>query len=161
MSQNQRQRALTGFRDGDFTVLVATDIAARGIDVSRVGQVINFDLPSTAEAYTHRIGRTGRAQREGRAVSFIGHDDTAMIKAIERLQGKSIERLTVDGFSMGEKGEEQAPQRQPKPRGKRKAKQQTSDRSPGKKQTRSGNKAKKSSRKQQSGNIFGLAKKGK
>ncbi|MDR9502437.1 MAG: DEAD/DEAH box helicase [Desulfurivibrionaceae bacterium] len=98
MSQNQRQKALTGFRDGDFTVLVATDIAARGIDVSLVGQVINFDLPSTAEAYTHRIGRTGRAQRSGRAVSFIGHDDQTMVRAIERLQGKSIKRLTVAGF---------------------------------------------------------------
>ena len=158
MSQNQRQRALTGFRDGDFTVLVATDIAARGIDVSRIGQVINFDLPSTAEAYTHRIGRTGRAQRSGRAVSFIGHDDTAMIKAIERLQGKSIERLVVEGFSMGEKGEEQPPPRQHKPRGKR---PQKSNRSPGKKQTRSGNTSRKSSNSKQSGNIFGLAKKGK
>lgn len=98
MSQNQRQKALTGFRDGDFTVLVATDIAARGIDVSLVGQVINFDLPSTAEAYTHRIGRTGRAQRSGRAVSFICHDDQTMVRAIERLQGKSIKRLTVAGL---------------------------------------------------------------
>ena len=98
MSQNQRQKALTGFRDGEFTVLVATDIAARGIDVSLVGQVINFDLPSTAEAYTHRIGRTGRAQRSGRAVSFIGHDDQVMVRAIERLQGRTIERLTVAGF---------------------------------------------------------------
>ncbi|MCF8057112.1 MAG: DEAD/DEAH box helicase [Desulfocapsa sp.] len=158
MSQNQRQRALTGFRDGDFTVLVATDIAARGIDVSRVGQVINYDLPSTAEAYTHRIGRTGRAQRSGRAVSFIGHDDKAMIKAIERLQGKSIELLVVDGFSMGEEGDEPPPH-QAKPRGKKKP--QATNRSPVKKQTRSGNKVKKSPAKQQSGNIFGLAKKGK
>lgn len=114
MSQNQRQKALTGFRDGEFTVLVATDIAARGIDVSLVGQVINFDLPATAEAYTHRIGRTGRAQRSGRAVSFIGHDDHTMVRAIERLQGRSIERLSVEGFALENEVEEARPPRQPR-----------------------------------------------
>ncbi|MDA3970204.1 MAG: DEAD/DEAH box helicase [Desulfobulbaceae bacterium] len=100
MSQNQRQKALNGFRDGEYTVLVATDIAARGIDVSRVGQVINFDLPSTAEAYTHRIGRTGRAQRSGQAITFMCFDDQTMVRAIERLQGIVIDRVTVEGFAM-------------------------------------------------------------
>ncbi len=116
MSQNQRQRALSGFRDGEFTVMVATDIAARGIDVSRVGQVINFDLPSTAEAYTHRIGRTGRAQRSGRAVSFICYDDHIMVRAIERLQGKTIERYNVDGFAMDPEADKEQPRRQATPR---------------------------------------------
>ncbi|MEN8140236.1 MAG: DEAD/DEAH box helicase [Thermodesulfobacteriota bacterium] len=110
MSQNQRNRALTGFRDGDFTIMVATDIAARGIDVSRVSQVINFDLPDTAEAYTHRIGRTGRARRQGRAVSFFCFDDKEMVRAIERLQGKAIERLEVEGFAMAEATELQPKQ---------------------------------------------------
>lgn len=100
MSQNQRQKALNGFRDGDYTIMVATDIAARGIDVSRVGQVINFDLPSTAEAYTHRIGRTGRAKRSGRAVTFMCFDDQTMVRAIERLQGIVIDRLHIEGFEM-------------------------------------------------------------
>ena len=139
MSQNQRQRALTGFRDGDFTVLVATDIAARGIDVSRVGQVINFDLPSTAEAYTHRIGRTGRAERSGRAVSFMCYDDKVMVRAIERLQGQPIERLAVEGFSMEEGAQQEKPQRQATPRGGRGKK--LPSRRPAK-QTRSGGKAK-------------------
>ncbi|MEN8199687.1 MAG: DEAD/DEAH box helicase [Thermodesulfobacteriota bacterium] len=159
MSQNQRQRALTGFRDGDFTILVATDIAARGIDVSRVGQVINFDLPSTAEAYTHRIGRTGRAKRSGRAVSFVTHDDSDMIKAIERLQGKVIERLEVEGFSMGEKEEQPAP-RQPKPRGKKKQ-ANAGHRPAGNRRSRSRSKGKKSSKSQQPETIFGLGNKGK
>lgn len=155
MSQNQRQRALTGFRDGDFTILVATDIAARGIDVSLVGQVINFDLPSTAEAYTHRIGRTGRAQRSGRAISFVCHDDQTMVKAIERLQGKSIERVTVADFSMGEEGEQQPAKRQHPPRGR--AKKKTPSPRSGK-QTRSGGKAKNTKSKHRPGNIFGLRK---
>ncbi|MEA3547481.1 MAG: DEAD/DEAH box helicase [Thermodesulfobacteriota bacterium] len=169
MSQNQRQRTLTGFRDGNFTVLVATDIAARGIDVSRVGQVINFDLPSTAEAYTHRIGRTGRAERSGRAVSFICYDDHAMVKAIERLQGRSIERLTVEGFAMETEAPEKKPRRQAPPR--KGGKKKTTTRRPGK-QARSGGKGRntqakkrpgKSSNKSsgggrasKKGNIFGL-----
>lgn len=131
MSQNQRQRTLTGFRDGDFTVLVATDIAARGIDVSRVGQVINFDLPSTAEAYTHRIGRTGRAKRSGRAVSFMCSDDQIMIRAIERLQGISIARLPVAGYAMEPEAKKEQPRRrQATPRSVTKKK--TTARRPGK-----------------------------
>ena len=89
MSQNQRQNALTGFRHGTFKMLVATDIAARGIDISRVAQVVNFDFPSTAEAYTHRIGRTGRA------ISFMCYDDQKMVNAIERLQKKTLNGLQL------------------------------------------------------------------
>ncbi len=119
MSQNQRQKALNGFRDGEYTIMVATDIAARGIDVSRVGQVINFDLPSTAEAYTHRIGRTGRAKRSGRAVTFMCFDDQTMVRAIERLQGITIDRLNVDGFVMATETELK-PKEQQRARGGRK-----------------------------------------
>ncbi|MEA3468942.1 MAG: DEAD/DEAH box helicase, partial [Thermodesulfobacteriota bacterium] len=165
MSQNQRQKALSGFRDGSFSILVATDIAARGIDVSLVAQVVNFDLPSTAEAYTHRIGRTGRAKRSGRAISFICFDDKTMVKAIERLQGKSIERITVDGFAMEEGvAETQTQNRRPaKPRQNKKKTGQR--RSAGQQQKRSGSKpkakAKKNPNKSISGNIFGLNQKGK
>lgn len=158
MSQNQRQRALTGFRDGDFTVLVATDIAARGIDVSRVGQVINFDLPSTAEAYTHRIGRTGRAKRSGLAVSFVCHDDQAMIRAIERLQGKSIKRLSVEGFAMEEEVEKEQPRSQAGQR--RGGRKKETPRRPGK-QTRTSGKGKSNPPKNRPGKIFGLGKKSK
>ncbi|GFK93209.1 ATP-dependent RNA helicase RhlE [Fundidesulfovibrio magnetotacticus] len=101
LSQNQRQKAMDGFRDGRYSVLVATDIAARGIDVSRVAHVINYDLPDTPETYTHRVGRTGRAEREGQAHSLITHEDTSMVRAIERLLGKAIERRKVEGFDYG------------------------------------------------------------
>ena len=98
LSQNQRQKAMEGFRDGRFKVMVATDIAARGIDVSRVAHVVNFDLPDTPETYTHRVGRTGRAEREGQAHSLVTSEDVSMIKAIERLLGKPIERRKIEGF---------------------------------------------------------------
>jgi ATP-dependent RNA helicase RhlE len=98
LSQRQRQAALDGFRDGAFRVLVATDIAARGIDVTRVAHVVNYDIPDTPEAYTHRIGRTGRAERTGQAHSLITNDDMAIIRAIERMIGKPLPRVTVEGF---------------------------------------------------------------
>ncbi|HEY6838012.1 MAG TPA: DEAD/DEAH box helicase [Geobacteraceae bacterium] len=98
LSQNRRQAALDGFRDGTFQILVATDIAARGIDVSQISHVINYDIPDTAEAYIHRIGRTGRAARSGDAFTMVTSDDTAMVRAIERTLGSPLERRTVAGF---------------------------------------------------------------
>ena len=98
MSQSQRDRAMQGFRKRHFDVLVATDIAARGIDVIGVSHVINFDVPSTPDAYTHRIGRTGRAEREGRALTFVTRDDGDWLRATERKLGDSIPRRTVAGF---------------------------------------------------------------
>jgi len=98
MSQNQRQRALDGFRCGDFDIMVATDIAARGIDCDRISHVINFDAPDTAETYTHRIGRTGRAGRTGEALSLITRDDHLVVRDIERVLGCRLEMRTVDGF---------------------------------------------------------------
>ena len=98
MSQGQRDRAMQGFRKRRFDVLVATDIAARGIDVQGVSYVINFDVPSTPDAYTHRIGRTGRAELEGRALTFVTRDDAAWLRATERKLGNSIPRRTVQGF---------------------------------------------------------------
>jgi ATP-dependent RNA helicase RhlE len=98
MSQGQRDRAMQGFRQRRFDVLVATDIAARGIDVQGVSHVINFDVPNTPEVYTHRIGRTGRAELEGRALTFVTRDDGAWLRATERKLGNSIPRQTVEGF---------------------------------------------------------------
>jgi ATP-dependent RNA helicase RhlE len=102
MSQNQRQRAMDGFRQGKFDLLVATDIAARGIDVTEITHVINFDMPDTVDAYTHRIGRTGRAQEKGEAFTFITPDDTPMVRSIEQLLGYRINRRELHGFDYGE-----------------------------------------------------------
>ena len=97
-SQNQRQAALDGFRDGTYQIMVATDIAARGIDVDRISHVINYDIPDTADAYIHRIGRTGRAEREGDAFTMITPEDDIMVRTIERAVGQRITRQTIAGF---------------------------------------------------------------
>jgi ATP-dependent RNA helicase RhlE len=97
-SQNQRQNALKGFRDGKYQVMVATDIAARGLDIETVSHVINFDVPDTADAYIHRIGRTGRAEREGDAFTLVTPEDDEMVRDIERALRKPIERRKLDGF---------------------------------------------------------------
>ena len=98
MSQSQRQRAMKGFREGRFDVLVATDIAARGIDVAHVSHVINFDIPNTPNAYTHRIGRTGRSERSGKAYTFVTHEDFAGVKDIERMLEMQIPRVELADF---------------------------------------------------------------
>ncbi len=100
LSQNQRQQAMDNFRSGRVKVLVATDIAARGIDVSRISHVINYDMPDTAVAYTHRIGRTGRMEKLGTALSLTTQSDLPMVRTIERLLGRSLERRTLTGFEV-------------------------------------------------------------
>jgi len=95
LSQNQRQAAMDGFRSGRVKVMVATDIAARGIDVTQISHVINFDAPDTADAYTHRIGRTGRMARLGKAITLATPDDKPIIRSIERLLGRPLERLKL------------------------------------------------------------------
>ena len=90
LSQQNRQLALDGFKRGTYNILVATDIAARGIDVSGISHVINFDMPGTAETYTHRIGRTGRASCAGEAFTFVTADDHKMLRALERTFGKKM-----------------------------------------------------------------------
>jgi ATP-dependent RNA helicase RhlE len=100
MSQVQRDRAMSGFRARRYDVLVATDLAARGLDVSGVSHVINFDVPTTPEAYTHRIGRTGRAECTGIARTFVTRDDQAWLRATERMIGAPIRRVAgADGIA--------------------------------------------------------------
>jgi ATP-dependent RNA helicase RhlE len=89
-SLSQRRAALEGFRRGTFRVLVATDIAARGIDVANIGHVVNYDLPNTPEDYIHRIGRTARVKASGRATSFVTSDDHIQLRAIEKLLGQAV-----------------------------------------------------------------------
>jgi ATP-dependent RNA helicase RhlE len=101
LSQTRRQAALDGFRDGKFQILVATDIAARGIDVTRISHVINYDIPSTAEAYIHRIGRTGRATHNGEAFTLVTKEDKAMVQAINRIIGSKVEQRLLSNFEYG------------------------------------------------------------
>ena len=123
LSQNRRQAALDGFRDGTYQILVATDIAARGIDVSQISHVVNYDIPDTPEAYIHRIGRTGRAARTGDAFTLVTAEDTAMVRAIEQVLKSPLERCTVENFDYAvpapkKDGEFARPPRQPAPRRK-------------------------------------------
>ena len=99
LSQGRRRAAIDGFRTGKVQILVATDIAARGIDVSAITHVINYDVPNTAEAYIHRIGRTGRAMQRGEAFNFVTHDDHSVVKSIERLLGASVTEKVLQDFS--------------------------------------------------------------
>jgi len=101
LSQGRRQAALAGFRSGKFQVLVATDIAARGIDVSRVSHVINYDIPATAEAYIHRVGRTGRANRRGEALTLVTNEDKVLVRAIKRIVGSNMEQRVFPDFDYG------------------------------------------------------------
>jgi ATP-dependent RNA helicase RhlE len=101
LSQSRRQAALDGFRDGKFQILVATDIAARGIDVTRISHVINYDIPSTPDAYIHRIGRTGRATCSGEAFTLVTGEDKNMVRAINRIIGSEIEQRIVSTFDYG------------------------------------------------------------
>ncbi len=113
-SQNQRLRALKDFKSGAVRVLVATDIAARGIDVDGISHVVNFDFPMHPEDYVHRIGRTGRAQAVGDAISFVTPEDRGALRALERFIGRGIVRELAEGFDYGA-GEEPQPLRHPAP----------------------------------------------
>jgi ATP-dependent RNA helicase RhlE len=97
-TQGQRQSALNGFKNGIYQVMVATDIAARGLDVESISHVINFDIPDTVDAYIHRIGRTGRAERTGDAFTLITPDDHDMVRSIEKVLGKPLAREKIEGF---------------------------------------------------------------
>src|SRR5881296_2950629 len=114
-SQNQRLRALKDFKSGAVRVLVATDIAARGIDVEGISHVINYDFPPQPEDYVHRIGRTGRAKAIGDAISFVTSDDAANLRALERFIGRGIVRKKAEGFDYNQA----APPREERGRGAR------------------------------------------
>jgi ATP-dependent RNA helicase RhlE len=117
-TQNQRIEALEGFKSGRYGVMVATDIAARGIDVAGVSHVINYDIPMHPEDYVHRIGRTGRAHRTGDAFTLVAQDEMKKLAAIERFIGQKIDRLHLEGHNVPKHGEEliAARRRPPEPR---------------------------------------------
>jgi len=101
MSQNRRTQSIEGFRKGKFDFLVATDIASRGIDIPDISHVINYDMPNTVDAYIHRIGRTGRAETLGQAITITTPDDESMIRKIEQVLKSPIDRKKVDNFDYG------------------------------------------------------------
>jgi ATP-dependent RNA helicase RhlE len=98
-TQGQRQNALKGFKSGQYQIMVATDIAARGLDVESISHVINFDMPDTADAYIHRIGRTGRAERTGDAFTLVSPDDEDMVRKLEKIMNQKMKRLFIEGFN--------------------------------------------------------------
>lgn len=115
-SQQERTRALDDFKAGKIRVLVATDIAQRGLDVSGISHVINYDVPQQPEDYVHRIGRTGRAAATGDAYTFMSPDEISMVRAIERTIGQQIPRISVPGYDFGTTAETAVPlSREPEP----------------------------------------------
>jgi len=108
-SQSQRTQALEGFKAGRYDVLVATDIAARGIDVVALGHVVNFDVPVVSEDYIHRVGRTGRADATGEAYTFVAPEDEPSLRAIERAVGKPLPRVVLSDFDYRQRAEEMKP----------------------------------------------------
>ena len=117
-TQGARVRSLKQFKSGDLQVLVATDIAARGIDIQQLPRVVNFDLPYVAEDYVHRIGRTGRAGEQGCALSLVSADEVAQLQKIEKLIKRNLRREEIEGFEP----EHRLPTKPVKTAGKRPAK---------------------------------------
>jgi ATP-dependent RNA helicase RhlE len=119
-TQSQRRSALKGFKHGKYQIMVATDIAARGLDIDRISHVINYDMPDTADAYINRIGRTGRAKRTGEAFTLITPDDQALVQKIEEIMKQKLPRQTLPDFDYDiPKPEYSHTARKPKPRNKR------------------------------------------
>ncbi len=111
LTQQKRQLTLNGFREGRYEIMVATDIAARGIDVSGISHVINYDMPSTTDAYTHRIGRTGRAAKTGDAFTFVTGEDTGLAHSLKKVLGEKLEYKSVDGLTMSMPVDDRTPAR--------------------------------------------------
>ena len=111
-AQNHRTRTLQSFKDNELRVLVATDIAARGLDIEALPHVVNYDLPHVAEDYVHRIGRTGRAGAEGEAVSLVCHEQRPLMSAIERLMNRKVDSRVIEGFEPGTPSQEPAEDRE-------------------------------------------------
>ncbi|WP_299257281.1 DEAD/DEAH box helicase [uncultured Kushneria sp.] len=116
-SQNARTAALSGFKNGEVQVMVATDVAARGIDISELPNVVNFELPKTPSDYVHRIGRTGRAGASGQAVSLVMPDERSQLKQIEKLIGRNIPVATAEGFDFTRAVPETPDEREQRPNG--------------------------------------------
>ena len=108
-AQNHRTRTLKRFKDNELRVLVATDIAARGLDIEALPHVVNYDLPHVAEDYVHRIGRTGRAGAEGEAVSLVSHEERSLMAGIERLMNRKVEERSIPGFEPGSRSQNHEP----------------------------------------------------
>ena len=128
-SQPQRTRVLKRFKDNQLQVLVATDIAARGLDIEELPHVVNFDLPHVPEDYVHRIGRTGRAGSSGEAVALVSHEDRPLMAAVERLMNRTVEQRVVAGFEPGRGQAQSAPQPRHQP-GQHQRRQQEQKRQP-------------------------------
>ena len=111
LTQQKRQLTLNGFREGRYEIMVATDIAARGIDVSGISHVINYDMPSTTDAYTHRIGRTGRAAKTGDAFTFVTGEDKGLAYSLKKVLGEKLEYKSVDGLTMSTPVDDRTPAR--------------------------------------------------
>jgi ATP-dependent RNA helicase RhlE len=148
--QNQRSRALKRFKEYKVRVLVATDVAARGLDIDELPHVVNFDLPKISEDYVHRIGRTGRAGSEGEAVSLVSADEANLLAAIETLIGQTLVREVESGFIPKHRVPltHQAKARPKKPKKPKKQQERGKDRKPEKNKDRSGNKSRRSSKTQ-------------
>src|SRR5436190_1483857 len=116
MHQKERTRTLNRVRDGSLRVLVATDVAARGIDVPGINLVVNYDAPRMAEEYVHRIGRTGRAGRAGVAITFLGHDDRHLVRQVERFTGNRMAMMEIEGLEPRTRIEEAPKWRKKAPR---------------------------------------------
>jgi ATP-dependent RNA helicase RhlE len=123
-AQNHRTRTLKRFKDNELRVLVATDIAARGLDIEALPHVVNYDLPHVAEDYVHRIGRTGRAGAEGEAVSLVSHEERPLMAAIEKLMNRKVEARVVPGFEPGTRSLEPQENRGQSPNSGRQRQQQ-------------------------------------
>lgn len=119
MPQSKRQAAMDAFRHGDIEILVATDIAARGIDVPEISHVVNFDMPDTVDAYTHRVGRTARASRTGSAINLVTPDNLDVISGVEMLLNTRLECRKIDGFDYDAPLVREAPMRVPRPASRR------------------------------------------
>jgi ATP-dependent RNA helicase RhlE len=118
LSQSQRQAAIEGFRNGTIKILVATDIASRGIDILRISHVINYDMPGSTEDYIHRIGRTGRVEKNGDALTLVTKEDAGKIIDLERILNKPLKRLMLEGFDYTKPAQDSrlSPSRQPRRR---------------------------------------------
>jgi len=113
MTQPQREHAFNGFRDGSFKILVATDIAARGIDVLSISHVVNYDVPDDTDSYIHRIGRTGRVDQHGQALTFVTRRDTPVVRDLEKVLGGKLEHCTLPDFDYDVPAPEREPARRP------------------------------------------------